>query len=169
MPKPLREPPPSSSVAHLFDVGAAARAVATVPVAARSEAGTAPEPRTDVPQKLAEPALPAAVHTHAIWGEQPNVKRDLVLTSSTDEILTRLVELYRRSTATKLTNSHVMRAVLKGIGHCMDTLEREAKRIGPQKLPANARNKQAERERFEALIADAFVSGVRAAAAFDRD
>lgn len=169
MPKPLREPPPSSSVAHLFDMGAAARAVATVPVAARLESDNAPEPHTEVPRKIAEPALPPATQARVAWGEQPNIKREVVLTSSTDEILTRLVELYRRSTATKLTSSHVMRAILKGIGHCMDTLEREAKRIGPQKLPANARNKQPERERFEALIADAFVAGVRAASAFDPD
>jgi hypothetical protein len=51
----------------------------------------------------------------------------------------------------------------------MDTLEREAKRLGPQKLPSNARGKELERERFEAIIADAFIAGIRAAAAFDSE
>ena len=102
-------------------------------------------------------------------GQRANIKRQLVLSEATNETFSQLVELYRRSTATRLTDSHVARAIFKGVAHCMDTLEREAKRIGPQKLPANARNKQAERERFEALIADAFVAGVRAASAFDPD
>jgi hypothetical protein len=51
----------------------------------------------------------------------------------------------------------------------MDTLEREARRIGPQKRPSNARGKELERERLENRIADAFVAGIRAAAAFESE
>jgi hypothetical protein len=59
--------------------------------------------------------------------------------------------------------------MLKGIAHCMDSLEREARRIGPLRLPGNARGREGERERFEERIAQVFIEGIRAAPAFDRD
>ncbi len=168
MPKLLREPPPSSSVVHLFDVGAAARAVAT-PVNTPAPAPAALEPPASMRSKVSEP--PPVVQTAArlTTGEQPTIKREFVLTPSADATFTRLVDLYRRSTGTRLTSSHVARAVFKGIEHCMDTLEREARRLEPQKLPANARGREIDRERFEARIADAFVAGVRAASAFESE
>lgn len=58
---------------------------------------------------------------------------------------------------------------MKGVAHCKEYLEKEARRIGPLKLPSNARGREAERERFEARITDAFVSGIRSAPAMDRD
>src|SRR4051794_8945312 len=100
MPKPLRQAPPSSSVAHLFDMQAAARAVATAPAETRSVAEPAHEPRTDNLPRTIEPMSPPAIQARAVWGERPIVKRELVLTASTDEALTQLVELYRRSTGT---------------------------------------------------------------------
>lgn len=168
MPKLLREPPPSSSVAHLFDVGAAARAVAT-PVITPAPAPSAVEPLTSVRTKVSEPPPVVQATARLTTGEQPTIKRELVLTPSADATFTRLVDLYRRSTGTRLTSSHVARAVFKGIEHCMDTLEREARRLGPQKLPGNARGREIDRERFEARIADAFVAGVRAASAFESE
>jgi len=164
MPKQRREPPPSSSLAHLFDMGAAARAVA-IPAATTHPL---PEP---VAERRAEPTSlqhrsPVADVPPA-WGEQPNVKREFVLTASTNEAFERLVEQYRRATGTRLTASHVARAIFKGVSHCMGQLERHARRIGPLKLPPNARGREGERERFEARIADAFVEGIRASAAMD--
>jgi hypothetical protein len=97
------------------------------------------------------------------------VDRQLLLTPATDAALSRLVELFRRTTGTKLSTSHVARALLKGVAHSMQTLEREARRLGPMKLPSNARAFEADRERFEARLADAFVAGIRSAAAFDGD
>lgn len=168
MPKTLREPPPSSSVAHLFDVAAAARAVAT-PVIAPAPASSGGEAPTSVRTKFSEAPPVAQGAARLTTGEQPTIKREFVLTPSADATFTRLVDLYRRSTGTRLTSSHVARAVFKGIEHCMDTLEREARRLGPQKLPANARGREIDRERFEARIADAFVAGVRAASAFESE
>lgn len=165
MAKPLRQPPPTSSVAHLFDMEAAARAVATPAVAPRP----ASQEPAGTPKIATELVARSPEHAAVNLGEQPNVKREFVLTPSTDQAFTRLVDLYRRSTGTRLTSSHVARAVMKGIAHCMDTLEREARRMGPQRLPSNARDQALERERFEARIADAFVAGVRSAAAFDSD
>jgi hypothetical protein len=98
---------------------------------------------------------------------QANIKREFVLTPSTDATFTRVVELYRRTTGARMTSSHVARAILKGVAHCMDHIEREARRIGPLKLPSNARGRELERERFEAKIADAFVAGIRASSVFD--
>jgi hypothetical protein len=147
MPRPLRQQQPSSSVARLLDLDAAARAVAS----------PKPVPEND---EEAGDSLPA-------WGESPNIKRELVLTQSTDDTFTRLVDLYRRSTGTRLTTSHVARAVMKGVAHCIGQLEIEIKKVGRQKLPSNARGRELERERFEARLADAFVAGIRSASAFD--
>jgi hypothetical protein len=97
------------------------------------------------------------------------VKREFVLTPSAEQTLADLVALYQRATGTKLTASHVARVMLKGIAHCMESLEREAKYIGLLKLPSNARSKESERERFEDHIAMAFVAGIRGAPAFNRE
>lgn len=162
MPKMLKEPPPTSSIARLLDFNAAARAVALPPSAPISVAREPVTPENQsAPQVRADNAVPT--------GERPRLNRQLVLTPSADETLSRLVDLYRRATDSKLTSSHVTRAVLRGIAHCMDHLEREARRIGPLKLPSNARGRELERERFEARIADAFVAGIRAAPAFEQD
>jgi hypothetical protein len=152
MAKRLREPTPSSSVARLFDIGAAARAISQPPATNQM---TAPE----------EVALAVSRAVPAI----PNVKREFVLTQSTDHTFSELVALYHRVTGTKLTASHVARAMLKGVAHCMESLEREAKYVGRLKLPSNARGKEAERERFEDHIAMAFVAGIRGAPAFNRE
>lgn len=162
MAKQLRHPSPSSSVARLLDLDAAARAV-------RSNAGHQPLQVTAhapvLPEAGPSPAAIPAERTH----ERACQNREVVLTPSADETFSRLVELYRRATGTRLTSSHVVRAVLKGVSHCMDQLEREARRLGPLKLPSNARGRELERERFEARLADAFIAGVRASSAFASD
>ncbi|MCL4740963.1 MAG: hypothetical protein KJZ54_02055 [Phycisphaerales bacterium] len=171
MAKPLREPPPSSSVARLFDMGAAARAIAT-PAAEPNPPPSAlptPEAASDRPIRTSSPPVPQETPARQATGEQPTLKRELVLTPSADQAFGTLVELYRRTTGTRLTSSHVARAMLKAVAHCMDEIEREATRIGPLKLPANARGRELERERFEARIADAFAAGMRASAAFHHD
>lgn len=153
MAKALREPPPSSSVARLLDLQAASRAVARPEDLLTPSPATAHRPET-------EPAIP---------GEVPTIKREFVLTPSTDQTFSQLVDLYRRTTGTKLSSSHVARAVLRGIAHCMDNLEREARRIGQLRLPGNARGREGQREQFEQRLAEAFVAGVRAAPAIHRD
>lgn len=164
MAKALREPPPTSSVARLFDLNAAARATSASTPAIEAPATPASGQRIEPdPRPSAQPPARAS----EAWLQQPTIKRELVLTPSTDDTFSALVELLRRSTGTRLTASHVARALLKGVAHCMDQIEREARRLGRQKLPANARGREMERERFESLLADAIISGVRASAAFD--
>jgi hypothetical protein len=133
-------------------MGAAARAIA------------APGP-TDSPTPPASTPKAASVPA----AEPANLKRELILSQSAENTFSELVTLYQRETGTKLTASHVARAVLRGVAHCMESLEREAKYIGRLKLPSNARGREADRERFEEHIAMAFVAGMRAAPAFNRD
>lgn len=161
MAKPLREPPPSSSVVRLFDLDAAARAVAATPAPPESPPPSVAPARSDT--------SPATITTAVNTAARPCVKRQFILTPASDETFTRLVELYRHTTGTRLTDSHVARALMKGVAHCFDYLEREARRIGRQKLPSNARDKEQERERFEARIADAFIAGIRAGPAMGDD
>lgn len=158
MPKPLREPPPSSSVARLLDKDAAARALAVTKPPAAAPPGQA------TATTVAFPLAPTAP-----IGEPANLKREFVFSPSTDDAFSRLVDLYRRSTGTRLSSSHVVRAMLKGVARCMDSLEREARRIGPLRLPGNARGREGDRESFEERIAQAFIEGIRAAPAFERD
>lgn len=170
MPKPLREPPPSSSVARLLDVEAASRALAP-------PQPTAPEPPSER-QLASTPPATEAVKSNVVTapfplpaptGEPANIKREFVLSPSTDETFTRLVDLYKRATGTRLSSSHVARAMLRGIGQCMRPLEREAEQIGRLKLPSNARGREGEREQFEEAIAEAFIDGIRSAAAYRRE
>jgi hypothetical protein len=100
-------------------------------------------------------------------GTAESVARDLNLTPQANETFERLLEAYRRATGTRMNASMMLRGVLRGVEHCFEELEREARRIGRLKLPSNARGREIERERFEARIADAFVRGIRNAATFD--
>jgi hypothetical protein len=120
--------------------------------------------RDELPPTTTVEAPP--VQTIAPTGEPANIKREFVLSPSTDETFSRLVELYRRSTGTRLSSSHVARAMLKGVAACMASLEREAETIGRLRLPGNARGREGERERFEDRIAEAFTNGFRSAAAY---
>ena len=48
----------------------------------------------------------------------------------------------------------------------MEEIEREARQIGPLKLPSNARGREGDRERFEEKLAEAIANGFRKAAAY---
>lgn len=101
--------------------------------------------------------------------EIESVKREIVLSLATDETFTRLVALYRRSTGTRLSSSHVARAMFRGVSKCFESLQREAADVGRLKLPSNARGREGERDRFEDTIAEAFINGIRSAAMYRRD
>ncbi len=153
MAKALSNKPPSSSVARLFDQGAVARALSPV---------TPPGQTPDVShfQPVADDGRPP----------QPAViKREFVLTPATEEALTRLVQVYRNATGTRLSNSHVLRAMLRGVDHGLSAIEREANRMGSLKLPSNAKGREAERERFEHALTSSFIAAMRTLPAFERD
>jgi len=166
MPKPLREPPPSSSVARFLDANAAARAVATPTLESGRPAVSPTGTMHPSTQGLNGTAPQTSVTRPA--SESRNIKREFILSTEADEICTELVALLRRSTGTRLSSSHVMRGMLKGIATCMETLEHEARRVGRLRLPSNARGNELQREEFEQRLAETFINGIRTAAAYRR-
>jgi hypothetical protein len=157
MPRSLTHPPPSSTVARLLDSQAAARATGAIqsalPVAA--------------PVPLA--ASDALAATQPADRRDSEIKRELTLSRNTDETFAQLIELYRRATGTRLSASHLARAVLVGIATCLPALQREAARLGHWKLPSNAPGHELERQTFEEHIGRAFVAGIRAMPTFQVD
>lgn len=149
MAKSLAARPPTSAVARLLDGDAAARAVSVLTLTAKPL------------REESEPPAPTPVAT----GEPATVKRELVLTPAADAALSRLVTLYRQATGTKLTTSHVARAVLHVVAACEPFIEREAATLGPTPLPSNAKGREAERDAFERHIARAFHTALAAAMA----
>lgn len=147
MAKPLSRPQPSSTVTRFFDGSAVARALAVPDMPAPEH----PDEASRVPAAASRAPIDAAT-----------CKRQLVLTESTAQTLDRLVDLYRNSTGTRLNMSHVMRALLLGVEHAFDSVEREARGLAKTKLPSNARDRIREREQFERRLARAFVAGMRA-------
>jgi len=91
----------------------------------------------------------------------PNIQRQFILTHSADETLHDSVRLFSKTTGAKLTNSHFLRILLKGIAYAMPQLEREASKLGKLKRPSNARGNEAEREGYEQKIAEAVVAAMR--------
>jgi hypothetical protein len=118
MPKPLARLQPSSSVARLLEPGIAAGALASV--------------KPNLVDQSVYDADSEFVHsgTRSATGELANITRQFILTESTDENLRQLVQLYSKAAGSQLTNSHILRAILKGISHAMPEIEREAERLG---------------------------------------
>ncbi len=153
MAKALSNTPPSSSVARLFDQGAVARALSPA-----TSSGQKPGPT--VPQPVSHDSRPP---------ESVVIKREFVFTPAAEEALTRLVQVYRNATGTRLSNSHLIRAVLRGVAHGLPAIEREANRMGPLKLPSNAKGREVERERFEKALASSFIAAMRTLPAYGQD
>lgn len=162
MPKaPSRIPLNSAVAPYLEDAAAGVTSIIN------SSAPDSPPPRNAASLAIAPPASEYPSHPFVRAAQpmsaQPAViKREFALNSQTDETFTRLVEIFRRHTGTRLSSSHVARALLLGLQPCLDRIEREAKRCGRQKLPSNARGREAERESFERAIARALIAGIRA-------
>lgn len=155
MPKPLVRQQPSSSVARLLEPGIAAGALAPL--------------RSDLIEQPIQGRSQESERNRArsATGEIANITRQFIVTESTDEILKQLIQLYSRAVGSQLTNSHVLRAILKGVAHAMPELEREAERLGRIKRPRNVRGKEHERELFERRITTAFMAGMRAASVYE--
>ncbi len=150
MPKPLSSIPPSSSIAKLLEPGVGAAAVKPAPAQAGMRAGGdagAREPVSVQPEPTGEPA---------------DVKRELTLTRSTDETLDELVLVYQRATGSRVHASHVMRALLRALSLSLPEIERSATGLGPLRRPSNAPGREAERDAFEARLADSLLAGLRA-------
>lgn len=151
MAKNLRTTPPSSSVARLLDPVAASRAIEKV-------SGYLPPSRTVEP-----PITPTPSRAAVDLAGARLIKREVVLTPETDAILDELVEAFRRATRTRLSTSHVVRAMLLSAQHAGDGIRTHLHQAGCVRLPSNARGRDAEREHFELLLARAFATAMREA------
>lgn len=150
MARALKNEPPTSSVGRLLDREAVARALH-------------PPFESSRPQSCSDgrPSM-----TQARNRESAVLKREFVLTSEAEETLSQLVQTYRQATRTRLSNSHMIRALLRGVAHGMSEIQREAELLGALKLPSNAKGREREREWFEDALASSFVSAMRSLPAF---
>lgn len=80
-------------------------------------------------------------------------KREVTFCEQTDPLLHELTERLRRSTRTRLTVSHVARALLRAFAPALPFVDECARGRGAWRLPSNARARQSEREQFEAELA----------------
>jgi len=151
MPKPLLRPQPTSSVANILDESVARAALARVTPARRVVEET--EHAVHTTPVVADEALT----------ETPTIRRQFILTPSADLTLKHLVALYSKATGSELTNSHVLRALLKAIEHAMPQLEHEADQMGKLKRPKNDRANEAHRDEFEQKLASCIVAGMHGA------
>jgi hypothetical protein len=147
MPKPLLRPQPTSSVANILDESVARAALARVTPARRVE------------------ETEQAAHTNSVIADEaltetPTIRRQFILTPSADLTLKHIVALYSKATGSELTNSHVLRALLKAIEHAMPQLEHEAEQMGKLKRPKNDRANEAHRDEFERKLASCIVAGM---------
>jgi hypothetical protein len=147
MPKPLLRPQPTSSVANILDESVARAALARVTPARRVEET---EQAAHTTSGVADEALT----------ETPTIRRQFILTPSADLTLKHMVALYSKATGSELTNSHVLRALLKAIEHAMPQLEHEAEQMGKLKRPKNDRANEAHRDEFERKLASCMVAGM---------
>jgi hypothetical protein len=122
-----------------------------------------------------EPKLaPGVGHVHAVAaspapapaerlseaGEPANIKREFVLTPSADETLRTLVSVFERATGTTITNSHLLRTLLRAAAEALPEIEKEAARLGRMKRPSNARGNESERDEFERRLAQALLAAL---------
>lgn len=150
MPKTLTEPPPTSSVARLLDKGAVARALS---------------PGPSPPRAPSAPFEAAGVSLVSGHGEAPRpspIKREFVLSHEADATLATLVSVYRQATGSRLSASHVVRALLRAAEHGLESIDREAQRLGLLKLPGNGKGHEAQRKVFEAKLAGSLIAAMRA-------
>lgn len=152
MAKALREGIPSSSVARLLDKSAAARALQPIEASEQAEANRSG-------QDHSEPsgALPPA----------RQIKREFILSPEADDAFSRLLDIFRRSTQTRLSASYMLRALILAAGHALPTLGREARRLGRLRLPGNGPGTEALRDSFERRLVTAFVAGMRATDSYE--
>lgn len=151
MARPLRENPPTSSITRLLDAAAATRALgipaSTLPVQALHQ------PEASCPSTTAPFAGPLRRKT----------TRELHLCPESDAALEALIQTLRGATGTRLSASHVARALLRAAAHCLVDIQTAAAELQPQPLPSNAAGYEHERERFEEQLKATMLAGLRGA------
>lgn len=135
--------PPSSSVARFFDPEVTARV---------SGPARPPEPPSHSSH------IPDTAEVRPRW-----VKREFTLTGEADWAFSRLVAEIREATGARVTNSHVLRAIIHAIEASYGQVAAELRAVGRLGLPSNAADRAHDRLRFERRIALAIERGIRVA------
>jgi hypothetical protein len=138
MPKPLKYPPPLSAVRRFLNQDGISRALTKV------ESG---EEASAEPTELDSQSL------------RP-VKREFVLTPETAQILDNLVDSLRRMTSTRVSGSHVLRALLLAAEPGVASIGSELEREQPWRLPANGARFAPERAAFERRLGAALIKAL---------
>lgn len=154
MARTLRNPPPTSSLARLLDSDAAARATSRQQDLPKDQYGgnAAPADRDVRSYPRPETEWPDVIR-------RSRIKREVLLCSETDETLDEVVRLLRLSTRSRVTTSHVVRALLRAISRRLDEIRRQAVHLGPRRLPSNSAGSEHARRDFEEALAAIFFAG----------
>lgn len=155
MPKPLTKPQPSSSIANFLDVEAAKAALA--PVHELEETKFKEKSQNALVDRLAD----AKQDINGFPVETPHIRRQFILTNSADFTLKQLIGIYERATGSGLTNSHMLRAILKALENAMPQIEESAEQLGRLKRPKNDPANEAQREEFERKIATSILMAMQ--------
>ncbi len=142
MAKALTTQPPSSSVARLLDSSAATRAIAG-----------RPRFSSDTKQLDTERAF---IRTSVPQNVPRSHKRELSLCPASDRILETLVHRLRSNTGTRVTASHVIRAMLRSMETLAGSIEESVARAGPWRMPATSPDAREHREAFDRALASVF-------------
>lgn len=148
MPRTLRQPPPTSSVARLLDTGAATRAISR-----QQDSPAALPPGDSSTRSDGETANGSEVAYPSAESAPRRIKREILLCPETDETLDELVRFLRLGTRARVTTSHLVRALLRAVAPDLQSIRLRAAQLGPRRLPSNAPGSEAARRQFEELIA----------------
>lgn len=139
MAKTLHDPTPASAVARLFDPALAQRAT-------QRHVASQPSPHSE---------------SVAVQERPTHIKRECTLTASTDEALSRVTELIRRSTGARVNASTSMRALLRLVSIAWPRLEDELRALGTLRVPSNGPGSEVRRQHIEERIAAAIARAIR--------
>src|SRR5512135_3830709 len=142
MPKPLKDPTPTSSLAHILDRETADQVL-----------------RRETPDS--NPAADQTKKTPKLTGEPVDITREFHLTRRAARTLKRAVDIYGEAIGGSITNSHFLRALLIVVEDAIPHLEEEAAKLSSLKRPSNAPGFEAEREAFEQQVAEAIINGLQ--------
>lgn len=148
MAKPLQQSMNPSPLSRLLDPAAALGARTAVPPSHTSSP-------TEASHTSSASSGAGTKREHAL------IKRECVLTGPTDEALSRLTEMVRRSTGARINTSCAVRSLLLTLSGAWPRLEDELRSLGVIKLPGNARGREHEREAMERLLAQAIHRALR--------
>ena len=143
MPKPLKDPTPTSSLAHILDRETADQVL-----------------RRETPDS--NPAADQTKKTPKLTGEPVDITREFHLTRRAARTLKRAVDIYGEAIGGSITNSHFLRALLIVVEDAIPHLEGEAAKLSSLKRPSNAPGFEAVRVAFEQQVAEAIITGLQA-------